>query len=280
LGRPTFQVCACTVVVVACMTAGLAAQKKRPVTPPPPMPPPPVIAPARPAPPPPVPLADPEPAVPVPPIPAEAPVPTPKFLEATAELRKFVAFDALYDVDRPAFDEVAQLVVDAEARKAPAGQIMIDVWPRLMPRIKRYVRAGTDRAVVNYYRTMFGELEASIANPAVCRAVAGASDLNFSLSISPNAMAAMQVSLAELIISSKDRHTDAFMPIDTAQAHMGRVILPLIQNPRDLEIFQSRSTNDKDAARRCEIIVGMLRGILELPEDVAADLFRWFVWRQ
>jgi hypothetical protein len=279
LGRFTFRAVAPTAVMVVCLTAGLGAQKKRPVTPPPPMPPPPVTAPERPAPPPPL-LTAPEPPVSVPEMPVEAPIPSPKFLEATAELRKFVAFDALYDVDRPAFDEVAQLVVDAEARKAPSGEIMIDVWPKLMPRIKRYVRAGTDRAVVNYYRTMFGELEASIANPAVCKVVAGASDLNFSLSISPTAMAAMQVSLAELIRSSKDRHTDAFMPIDTAQAHMGRVILPLIQGPRDLEIFQSKSTNDKDAARRCEIIVGMLKGILQLPEDVAADLFRWFVWRQ
>jgi hypothetical protein len=272
-------------LTVVCMTACIGTRKKVvALAPPPPLMPERVVVP-RPAPEPvPVTLTE----IGVPPMPdaaagaGPASAPPAMLLEATAELRKIPMFDAVYEVDRPTFDIIANMIVEAETNKASRGALLDRAMPVMQPRIKRYLRVGSDEAVVAFYEMVIRQFESASKTPAGCKAMlaGGGAAPMLSGGSDVTAFIEVQVVLTDLIRSVKGRSIEPLMDDARARVYMLEVVDEVAKDPKDRDLFLGVKGAEPNPMRQCQLTIGVLKGIAARPTGVAADLFRFLAARQ
>jgi hypothetical protein len=269
---------ACIAFVAAWTTACLGMPKQAVmITPPPPIMPAPVAPPAPPPLPPPVALPEPEriAAASVPPMPEPPPV-SAEFADATAQLRTIPMFEAIYEFDRPTFDQLAKMVVEAGGSSAPRTSVLEKSGPILQPRIMRYLRFGSDQAVVAFYQMVIRQFDAGSKTVAGCKALlAGGGAPGIDAGNGLATFIELQVVLTDLIRSQRGQKIEALMEPERAAAYMVDIMGALTQDPNDLAILQGGKAAEANPMRQCELTSNLLKAIAKQEQGVAADLFRF-----
>jgi hypothetical protein len=217
------------------------------------------------------------PPPPKPPTAVAAPAPAaPPQDPAAAALNSLPLFDTLRTADPAMYAEVLNLVRRGVDNGTPEAALIAQAHAMFESQLSKYVLAGTDTAVVGYYRMLAARMETALKNDVpACYAMVTGKPAPAGTAIGADEFAQTMTALTNLVKSMVGRTPGPGLSTAQADEYMSAVLEKVVKSSRDLEIMMADAVTPADQARSCELYIGFYRQTLLMPEAHAAGLLRF-----